>query len=169
MRDQLSFLDPPAPPPAPAPPPWAPERFEPPYVTPPLHRLKGPQPSIDAARAALPSAREQNKHIVACLLGMGPVRADGTMGGGTAEEIAWKLNGESYDGPWTNVIVCRRLSGLRLNHVYSYDGDDEAGRDLITRDGRSGRPMTVHEALLYRRRKLARAAAAQGPSLELVA
>jgi hypothetical protein len=125
-------------------------------VTPPLHRAKGPQPSIDAAIQALPSAREQNKAITWCLLGMGPVSADGVLGGGTAEEIAWKLNGESFDGPWNNVIVCRRISGLRLNHVFSYDGDKERGNPLITREGSSGRPMTVHEALVYRRQKLDR-------------
>jgi hypothetical protein len=86
---------------------------------------------------------------------MGPVSPDGKSGGGTAEEIAWRLNGESFEGPWTNVIVCRRISGLRLNHIYSYDGDREAGRELLVRPGRSGRSMTVHEALVYRRRKAA--------------
>jgi len=139
----------------PGPPPWASERFEEPFVTAPLHRAGGPETSIKAARQALPSAIEQGKHIVSCLLGMGPVSADGSTGGGTAEEIAWKLNGESFDGPWNNVIVCRRISGLRLNHIYSYDGDEDAGRDLIERPGRRGRPMTVHEALVYRRRRAA--------------
>lgn len=169
MTDQLSLLERPVPTPAPGPPPWAPERFEEPYVTAPLHRAGDPAPSIDAARAALPSAREQNKAITWCLMGMGPVSEDARTGGGTAEQIAWTLNGRSFDGPWDNVIVSRRISGLRLNHIFSYDGDQEKGNPLITREGRSRRPMTVHESLLYRRQKLAQAGSPESRRLVRVA
>jgi hypothetical protein len=42
------------------------------------------------------------------------------------------------------VIVSRRIAGLRLNHVFTFDGRE--GRPLVTRFGRSGRSMTVHVA-----------------------
>lgn len=119
---------------------WDQRRFEAPYVTPPLARASDPATSHAAAQAAFPSAREQGKHIAACLLGIGPR-------GATAEELAWHLNGGTHEGPWDSVIVSRRIAGLRLNHVYSYDGED--GRPEVTRLSQRGRPMAVHVALVH--------------------
>jgi hypothetical protein len=82
------------------------------------------------------------------LKGLGPLREDGT-GGGTAFEIALALNEGDPDGPWTSVIVSRRISGLRLNYVYSFDGDREAGRLECLRQHPGHRPMAVHVAAAY--------------------
>lgn len=120
--------------------PWDPRRYEPPWVTPPLARVSDPPTSHRAAEAAFPAAKEQGKHIVACLLGM---RARG----GTAEEIADALNGGDPNGPWNNVIVSRRIAGLRLNHVCTYDGLDL--KPEITRTSRRGSEMAVHVAKIH--------------------
>jgi hypothetical protein len=145
---QLSLLEPTAAPPrvGALPLPWSKERYEEPFVTPPLARASDPETSHVAAQHALPAAREQGKHIASCLRGMGPLREDGT-GGGTALEIAWALNEGADDGPWDVVIVSRRISGLRLNYVYSFDGKD--GRMKFQRKHEGHGPMAVHVAKGY--------------------
>jgi hypothetical protein len=175
--EALPLFQPSAPGPAVARPapllPWDPRRFEEPLTRAPMHRAGDPEPSITAARLALPTAREQEKQIAAALQVMGPVSADGATGGGTAEDIAFELNGKTLEGPWNNVIICRRIADMRLNDVFSYDGDPEKGNPLVQRRGRvTNRPMTVHEALPYRRQKLAAerdAAASQTTALQQVA
>lgn len=138
---QLSLLEPPARTAPPGPPPWSPARYEPPYTTPPLARNSDPETSHRAAEAAFPDARAQNAMIVACLKGMGHR-------GGTALEIAEAL------GPgWDSVKVSRRIAGLRLNHAYTYDGEE--GRPLVERVHPGHRPMNVHVAIEYAQERAA--------------
>jgi len=138
---QLDVFEPPARTAPPGPPPWSPARYEPPYTTPPLARNSDPETSHRAAEAAFPDARAQNAMIVACLKGMG-------RRGGTALEIAEAL------GPgWDSVKVSRRIAGLRLNHAYTYDGEE--GRPLVERVHPGHRPMNVHVAIEYAQERAA--------------
>jgi hypothetical protein len=68
--------------------------------------------------------------------------------GGTASEIA-----DALGVGWDNVIVSRRIAGLRLNHIVSLDGGDS--RPLVTRPGPSGRPQVVHVARQHYARRAA--------------
>ena len=60
--------------------------------------------------------------------------------GRSTSEIAEAL------GPgWDNVKVSRRISGLRLNYVFSFDGSDDQ-HPLRERQSPGRHPMTVHVA-----------------------
>lgn len=120
---------------------WSPTRYEAPYVVPPLARASDPSTSHRAAEAYYADARAQSAMIVACLGAMGTH-------GGTAAEIADAL-GEG----WDNVVISRRIAGLRLNHLVSLDGRE--GRPLVTRPGPSGRPQVVHVAQRHYERRAA--------------
>lgn len=140
LRGQMGLFDA-APAAPPGPPAWAPQRFEPPYVDPPLARASDPLSSHRAAVGAFPDARAQNAMIVACLRGM-------RERGGTALEIA-----EALGAGWDSVKVSRRIAGLRRNYVVSFDG--EAGRPLLERQHDGHRPMVVHVAKEYAMREAA--------------
>ncbi len=109
-------------------------------VHPPLARLGDPTTSHEAAAAAKPEAEAENRAIYTALVVMGP-------DGGDAYAIAYHLNGRMHQGPWTDVIVNRRLAGLRQRRL--------AHRLWATSDGDGERPhgpAHIHIADCYRDR-----------------